>query len=100
MSIEVIKLDGESTVKLVMPERFDFNLHREFREACEENPKSSCYIIDFDRTQYLDSSALGMLLQLWELAGGKESGVNIVNARENVVEVLNIANFGKLMQIS
>ncbi len=100
MSIEVIKLDEERTIKLRMPERFDFNLHREFRQACEDNPESSCYIIDFDRTEYLDSSALGMLLQLWELAGARETGVNIVNARENVVEVLNIANFGKLMQIS
>ena len=100
MSIEVIKLEDDKCVRLVMPERFDFNLHREFREAYENNPDSQSYVIDFEKTEYLDSSALGMLLQLWEVTGGHEKGVNIINARDNVSEVLNIANFDRLMQIN
>ena len=100
MGIEVIRLNEDNRVKLIMPERFDFNLHREFREAYEGNPDSRNFIIDFEKTEYLDSSALGMLLQLWEVAGGNQCGINIVNARDNVSEVLSIANFDQLMQIN
>ena len=98
MGIEVIRLNENNRVKLIMPERFDFNLHREFREAYEGNPDSRNFIIDFEKTEYLDSSALGMLLLLKEHAG--DSGkVEIVNSKADVLNVLKIANFDKLFEI-
>jgi anti-anti-sigma factor len=46
--------------------------------------------------EYLDSSALGMLLILKERAGATNKRVAITNCRGAVKQVLDIANFGKL----
>lgn len=89
----VIKLSG----------RFDFNAHREFRTAydplvSDENVKS--VVVDFSGVDYLDSSALGMLLMLRDKLGGVSKDVALTGVKGSVKQVLDIANFGKLFQIS
>lgn len=58
-------------------------------------PWSSIFGVD-----YLDSSALGMLLMLRDKLGGANKEVALVGVRGNVKQVLDIANFAKLFQIS
>ncbi len=93
--------DGR-TVKINITGRFDFGIHREFRNAYEKaevtapNPR---YIVDLGGTDYMDSSALGMLLLLREHAGGDKSDVSIINCRQVIKEILDIANFDKLFTI-
>ncbi|MDD5298016.1 MAG: STAS domain-containing protein [Rhodocyclaceae bacterium] len=89
----VIRLDG----------RFDFNAHREFREAVEKAmlPEGVKEIqVDLAKVAYLDSSALGMLLMLRDKAQGKSRSVQLTNCKGSVRQVLEIANFGKLFAIS
>lgn len=53
--------------------RFDFHSHRDFRAAYEKILETGAVreiIIDFGEVDYLDSSALGMLLLLREKADG------------------------------
>ncbi len=90
--------DGRE-VTLEMPERFDFSVHTEFRKAYENNNSARKYIINLGRTRYMDSSGLGMLLQLREYLGGDTSSIRIKNGDENIKEILAIANFDKMMQI-
>lgn len=91
--------DG-STLTIVMPDRFDFKVHRDLREAYEKVEKRcSRYVLDLRNTRYVDSSALGMLLQLREHAGGRGDSVRISNADAGVRDILKIANFHKLMTI-
>ena len=57
------------------------------------------YIVDLSATEYLDSSALGMLLLLREHAGGESSNIRISKASPEVKKILDVANFEKLFNI-
>ena len=89
----------EGTARVALTGRFDFNCHREFRSACDGalgHPDASNIEIDFRRVEYLDSSALGMLLQLRERAQAASRAVRLANCSGIVGDVLKVANFGKL----
>jgi anti-anti-sigma factor len=82
--------------------RFDFHSHRDFRAAYEKVLESGAareIIIDFANVDYLDSSALGMLLLLREKADGAGKAIALASLRGTVKQVLDIANFGKLFTI-
>lgn len=92
---------GNAIIKLAG--RFDFNTHREFRGAYEPLVVDSTVqsvTVDFSQVDYLDSSALGMLLMLRDKLGGANKEVALVGVHGNVKQVLDIANFGKLFKIS
>lgn len=100
MQANVIKDGGKATIKLAG--RFDFNTHREFRGAYEPlvaDAGVTSVTVDFAGVDYLDSSALGMLLMLRDKMGGASKEVTLSGVRGNVKQVLDIANFGKLFQI-
>ncbi|MCB4360845.1 STAS domain-containing protein [Quatrionicoccus australiensis] len=100
MQANVIKEDGKATIKL--NGRFDFNTHRDFRSAYEPliaDAALKAVTVDFSSVDYLDSSALGMLLMLRDKMGGANKEVALTGVRGNVKQVLDIANFGKLFQI-
>lgn len=82
--------------------RFDFHSHRDFRSAYEKILETGAVreiVIDFAEVDYLDSSALGMLLLLREKADGAGKNVALAGLRGTVKQVLDIANFGKLFSI-
>ena len=78
--------------------RFDFTLHSEFRRAYRDHPNEGDlqYQVDLSKVNYMDSSALGMLLLLREYAGGDSARVIIANPSPRVRKVLEIANFQKM----
>lgn len=83
--------------------RFDFNTHRDFRAAYEPllaEPDVKSLTVDFAGVDYLDSSALGMLLMLRDKMGGVNKDVSLAGVQGNVKQVLDIANFGKLFRIT
>ena len=98
-----IKVTIAGTVaKLHMQGRFDFNVHRSFKDAYDpllQQEGVSSLEIDLGDVEYLDSSALGMLLLVRERA--EAVGKHVVLSRPNptVVQILEIANFGKLFTI-
>lgn len=96
-----VQTNGD-TAKMVLNGRFDFNAHHEFRHACEEvlSAGNTTEIeVDLDRVEYLDSSALGMLLLLREKAHGNHRELVLVNCHGLVRQVLDVANFGRLFTI-
>jgi anti-anti-sigma factor len=100
MSISCELSDDEKTVTLKITGRFDFSTHQEFMQAYKSYPKGEkVYIVDLAKTDYLDSSAMGMLLQLREHSAVQESSVVLMNGNEAVLDILQIANFGKLFTI-
>jgi anti-anti-sigma factor len=99
-----VKADGKELV-IAIDGRFDFAAHQQFRDAYERVfPKPALYVIDLAKANYLDSSALGMLLLLRDHAGEKpgdvEPRVKIINASPDVRKILAISNFDKLFNIS
>jgi len=101
MQTTVTKEGSKAVVKLTG--RFDFNAHREFRTAYDPlvvDAGVSSVLVDFSGVDYLDSSALGMLLMLRDKLGGVNKDVALAGVKGNVKQVLDIANFGKLFKIS
>ncbi len=89
--IKTIKIDGV----------FDFRHHRDFRQAYESADKAvDSYIVDMRNAEYIDSSALGMLLILRKFAAGRNASVAITNCSEQVRPTLEVANFHKLFQMT
>lgn len=100
METGVTREGGRAVIKL--SGRFDFNTHRDFRSAYEPLVADSGVreiTVDFNGVEYLDSSALGMLLMLRDKMNGASKEVTLGNVRGNVKQVLDIANFGKLFKI-
>ncbi len=89
------------TLSIRIEGRFDYTVHREFRQAYENEGLDQTRIeLDMGRVEHLDSSALGMLLVLRERAGGDRSDIAIVNCSENVLQLFQVANFQKMFDVS
>ncbi len=97
MALET-ELDPErSVLTLRIPERFDFSLHRAFRDAYMRQSQSArSYVIDLGESAAIDSAALGMLLLLREHAGGERAEIHIVNGAPAIRELLCTAGFDRL----
>ena len=101
MQVGVMKTDQGVTLRLTG--RFDFGTHRDFRAAVDKallEGGGNLITVDLGAVDYLDSSALGMLLMLRDKAGIANMTVSLANCRGNVRQVLDIGNFGKLFSIS
>jgi len=100
MQISNVEADGRLILKL--SGRFDFHAHRDFRAAYEkalESNNAKVLEVDFAGVDYLDSSALGMLLLFREKADASNKQVILAQLKGTVKQVLDVANFGKLFTI-
>jgi len=95
-----VSADGNS-VTISVSGRFDFAAHQDFAKAYKAYPKGAkTYLVDLSGAEYMDSSAMGMLLQLREYSNKNEGGVTLANGNEGVKEILRIANFDKLFKVT
>jgi len=99
MSVTTTVSSDENEVTIHMAGRFDFSTHRDFVSAYKEYPKGERYfVVDLKGADYMDSSAMGMLLQLREY-GKSDKEVCLINGNDGIREILRIANFDKLFSI-
>ncbi len=101
MDIQTTAYDSKATLRL--KGRFQFDSHREFRSAYElylEDPAARVVVVDFSGVDYLDSSALGMLLLLRDYAGGDRADIRLINCNADVRKILAISNFEQLFSIA
>ena len=98
MTIEAVS-DGNKYI-INIQGRFDFSLQSEFRHSYEKVPPSSNFVLNFAAADYIDSSALGMLLLLRDYAGGDSANIDIVHCRNEIKNILEISNFQKLFKIA
>ena len=100
MGISTTVSDSGDKVTIAGAGKFDFQLYDEFRASYADTAGTGVeYVVDLSETEYLDSSALGMLLLLREHAGGETSNIEISQASPEVKKILDVANFGKLFKI-
>jgi len=100
MAVTAMQSPDGATLTIKISDRFDFNVHAQLRAAYRSDGKRYAgYVVDLKDTTYMDSSALGMLLQIKEYAGGGEGAIRIRNAGVGIKDILRIANFEKLMTI-
>lgn len=100
MDIKVTTAGAVATI--LMDGRFDFSAHRSFKEAYDpllQQKGITSLEINLANVAYMDSSALGMLLLLHERAQADGKDVVLCRANPTVMQILDIANFGKLFTI-
>jgi anti-anti-sigma factor len=100
MDVNVHQAEGRA--RLELRGRFDFTSHRSFKQAYETVFSSSGVeelVIDMQAVNYLDSSALGMLLLLRDKCKAAAKPVSLVNCGGTVRDVLRVANFDKLFKL-
>lgn len=101
MAINTEKSEDGKKVTIKIDGRFDFGSHHDFRDAYRGATESGTqFLLDMSNTEYMDSSALGMILLLKEHAGSLGGDIKIVNAGADIKNILEIANFDKLFSVS
>lgn len=97
--MQITTHSANNKTTLALNGRFDFHTHRDFRSAYEQALGDSAtreVVIDLGGVDYLDSSALGMLLLLRERAESMGKTVSLTRMQGTVKQVLDVANFDKI----
>lgn len=91
--------DGQ-TFTIEIKGKFDFNFVQDFRNAYSNiNGNLDAVIVDLRETDYMDSSALGMLLNMQKSLSGKVNRIKISNCRPQIKKILQISRFDKKFDI-
>lgn len=83
--------------------RFDFSSHRDFKNAHDgalQTDGLKELVVDLTQVDYMDSSALGMLLLLREKANMSNIGISLRSCDGFVRQILEVANFQNIFTIS
>lgn len=100
MSFDVKVADGVATIR--PPARFNFELHRQFREACKASLSDAAVkmlIVDFQGVEYIDSSVLGSLIFAKDSLCRNEQIIRLAHASGVVKEILEVAAFHRLFEM-
>ena len=101
MSIETKLSSDKKTFSILIEGDFNFSLLHEFKASYnnEEARAADKIIIDFRKTLTVDSSALGMLLNLQKELEKSGDDTVIINCNEMIAKILKITNFSKKFHI-
>lgn len=92
--------DGKQLI-ITIKGKFDFSLVQEFRQAYANiGDTQPTVLIDLRETEYLDSSALGMLLNMRKSLGHSVKEIQLINCRPEIRRILDISRFDKMFVIS
>jgi HptB-dependent secretion and biofilm anti anti-sigma factor len=100
MTVSSTLATDHSRLDIHVTGRFDFSTHREFRDAYRSADGAKVFVVNMARADYMDSSALGMLLLLKEYATEKHATVELHAPAPATRKILTIANFDKLFKIT
>lgn len=91
----------KKTIDIIISGQFDFSKLQEFRDSYKDyNSSGYNYRVDLSQVNYMDSSALGMILLLKKHAEGLGGAITLQSPNEQVRKILEIANFGQLVKIN
>ena len=102
MSVRRELFDDGKKVQINISGRFDYKLSQEFRDTYRQIPgqEGIAYYVNLSEADYMDSSALGMLLLLREHAKCRGGTVYIEKPSEQINNILKVANFEHLFTIN
>ncbi len=96
-----IQMQG-SKARITISDPFDSRSHKEFKHAYAPliaDAAIQAIEVDLSGTEYLDSAALGMLVQLDFNAKNAKKSVSLVSIPGRVSDILKVANADKLFSI-
>jgi anti-anti-sigma factor len=89
-----------NTLVIQVGEKFDFGKVEAFRNAyLDLSTDITQIVVDLARTDYMDSSALGMLLNMQKALAERDIKYSIEKARPQVDRILKISRFDKKFDI-
>ncbi len=100
LNVSTKKESGKAT--LTLSGRFNFESHQAFKSAYTPLLNDGGFdtlVIDFAGVNYMDSSALGMLLMVRERLAALTKKIVLANSHGPVKEVLQVANFGRIFTL-
>ena len=100
--MRITKVISGNVATIEMHGRFDFNVQRDFKDSYDAQLKNEAVAhihVNLSGVDYLDSSALGMLLMLRERAAASGKNLKLCKPNPGVAQILEIANFSKLFTI-
>ena len=99
MEIAVMQADNNTTIAL--KGRFDFQAHQEFRRTVDGLLRSgkAMLTVDLSQVNFIDSSALGLLLLARENCEKAGGGVILNQPKDYVDKVLKLCHFDQLFQV-
>jgi len=94
------KVESDRELVIAISGRFDFTQVKEFRDAYSEDQQKNIgsYVVDLRETEHMDSSALGMLLNMRKHVGNS-TPIRITNSRPQIRKILTISRFDKKFDI-
>ena len=102
MSVSHAVSDDGKLVEINIKGRFNYKLSKEFTNAYRHLPeqKGVNYHVNLSNADYMDSSALGMLLLLREHAKCRDGYVFIDQPSIQIGKILEVAKFEELFTIN
>jgi len=99
--LKIEKVDAND-VAIVLGERFDFESVGTFRKSYEGLGAidGTTVHIDFSNTRYIDSSALGMLINAKATLDDMGAKVRLINTNDQIKKIFAISRFDKKFDIS
>lgn len=100
MTVEYAFTENKDILLIKIKGMFDFSMLSGFREAysCDINNKTKV-IIDLRETSSINSSALGMLLNMQRHLDRADGDIDIINCNQVVKKVFSITHFDKKFKI-
>ncbi|PCJ41258.1 MAG: anti-anti-sigma factor [Moraxellaceae bacterium] len=95
--VETELSDDSLILTIKITGHFSHHIVQEFRSTYEGRP-AEIYIIDMRHSEYMDSSALGMLVNMRKLLGSGTL-ISIINCRPEIRKILLITRFDKMFNI-
>ena len=100
MNVET-RVSEDNVYTIFVKGDFNFLLLNEFRNAysSKEAGQARKHIVDLAKTDTIDSSALGMLLNMQRHLEKGDGEISLINPNEVVMKIFNITHFGKKFNI-
>ncbi|MGH1486672.1 MAG: STAS domain-containing protein [Cellvibrionaceae bacterium] len=95
MTLQIDK--ANDNIIIYLQDKFDFSSADDFKNAYENNEEAE-YTVDFRDTNYMDSSGLGILLNMKRSVGDKK--ISLINCKSQIKKVLIISRFDEQFDIT
>ncbi len=99
MNTVITSCDDDHTITIAVTGTFNYDLLPQFRDAYLKSDPQYDFVVDLRNTENIDSSALGILLNMQRHLNKSDGAIRIVNATETVKRVLQITRFDRKFRI-
>lgn len=94
------EIDTEAnSITITVKGHFDFRLVTEFRRAYNAIEAPKKVIVDLAKTEYIDSSGLGILIYLRKHFNCQKEDIHLINCNNEIQKTFAVARFNKMFVI-